>query len=438
MSIQTRIIWIILKSIQYKNKELLLSLIKAELVSSCSYLTELAMMVNPKKYHTIHKLFNRVKFDYVGIQIEIIIMILLFFKIRAISVSIDDSIVYRSRKKKVPNGYKQFDHANKANRSSYVYGQKWLAFGLIITIRGVTITLPLFIYLVKPKKNLISTTIAIEKKIKQIIDKRELTIKVEMITDSWFARGRLILRAKHKYGFSTITMARKDLVICEIPKPLKIAKVGRPKKYGAKIKPELEDLTKETTLYLYSKEVKIKYKEAIGQARFLKAEIIKAIWLTFDDSQSMRLIIATDTTLTVEEIIKRYAKRWDIEPMFNELKNRFKFKDIMMHTPQSYYQFLYFKIWCFIIIKLSSIHFKRTITDYIEDFLPWRVHYKRGVTITAGSTKLALRRVFSTLHIEMFFPKVGKNIERNSGDSGNIDFMGLELEERSEIMEGFV
>lgn len=99
--------------------------------------------------------------------------------------------------------------------------------------------------------------------------------------------------------------------------------------------------------------------------------------------------------------------------MFNELKNRFKFKDIMMHTSLSYYQFLYFKIWCFIIIKLSSIHFKQTIINYVQDFLPWRVHHEKGVTVTAGSTQLALRRVFATLHIDLFSPKVDENIEDN-------------------------
>lgn len=203
MHIHIRIIEIILQSIQYRNKELLLELIKAELISSSSYLTQLAMRVNPKKYHTIHKLFSRVRFDYVAIQIEIIVMILRVFEIDKISVSIDDSIVYRSRKKKVPNGHKQFDHANKANRSSYVFGQKWLAFGLII-------------------------------------------------------------------------------------------------------------------------------------------EIVKAVWVVFDDSQSMRLLVSTNENLSGEEIIKRYAKRWDIESMFNELKNHFSFKDIMMHTQKSYYQFLYF------------------------------------------------------------------------------------------------
>jgi len=425
MQLHLRIIEIILQSIEYKNKELLLNLIKAELKSSSGYLTRLAMMVNPKQYHTIHKLFSRVRFDYVSIQIEIIVAIVLFFKIGKITISIDDSIVYRSRKKKVPLGYKQYDHANKTNRSSYVFGQRWLAFGLIIEREKTKITIPLFIYLVKPKKNLISVTIAIQKKIRTIINKKRLNIKVEILTDSWFARGRLILRSVHNYNFSVITMVRKDAAIYKIPPKPKKRKAGRPKIYGDKIKPTLEELDQEVTLDIYSTEVKIKYKEAVAKARFLNGKIIKAVWLTFDDSQSVRLIISTDIKLSAKEIIRRYAKRWDIEPMFNELKNRFKFKEIMMHTTQNYYQFLYFKIWCFIIIKISSIHFKTKIIDYVKEFLPWRIHHKKGVTVTAGNTQLALKRIFSTLHISMFFPKVDKNIESNSI---NNEVLGFEFD----------
>lgn len=416
---------IILQSIQYKNKELLLNLIKAELISSSGYLTELAMIINPKKYHSIHKLFSRVKFDYIAIQIEIILIILTLFEIVKISISIDDSIVYRSRNKKVPEGHKQFDHANKANRSSYVFGQKWLAFGLIITIGEVTMTIPLFIYLAKPKKNLISTTIVILAKIKKVMIKRELSIEVEILTDSWFARERLILRAKNQYGFSVITMARKDLALYKLPPFRRKKTKGRPKKKGKRIKPQLKDLKKERTLNIYNKMVKVQYKEAICKARFLKYETVKAVWVRFDGSQSMRLLISTDTKLSGEEIIKRYAKRWDIESMFNDLKNHFRFKDIMMHTSRSYYQFLYFKIWCFIIIKLSSIQFKKTIIDYVRDFLPWRVHHTKGITVTAGSTQLALKRVFGTLHIGLFFPKVDKNTDM---DFKNNEFLGLGLD----------
>lgn len=435
MHIHIRIIEIILQSIQYRNKELLLDLIKAELISGSGYLTQLAMIVNPKKYHSIHKLFSRVRFDYVAIQIEIIVMILAKFKIDKISISIDDSIVYRSRKRKVPFGHKQFDHANKANRSSYVYGQRWLAFGLIVTIDKKTITLPLFIYLVKPKKNLISMTIVILQKMKQVMNKRELTLKVEVVTDSWFARQRLILRAKHRLNFSVITMARKDLALYKLPPARPKRAKGRPKIKGRRIVPQLKDLKKTLVLNIHGREITIKYKQAICKARFLKYEIVKAVWVEFDNNQSMRLLISTDINLSAEEIIKRYAKRWDIESMFNELKNRFKFKDIMMQTTQSYYQFLYFKIWCFIIIKLSSIDFKKTIIDYIEESLPWRVDYKKGVIVTAGSTQLALRRVFSTLHIGLFFPKVDKTVE---DDWANNEFMGFELDGSSGTVEGFV
>jgi hypothetical protein len=348
--------------------------------------------------------------------------IILFFKIVKLSISIDDSIIYRSRKKKVPNGHKQFDHANKANRSNYVFGQRWLAFGLIIEIRGMRVTLPLFIYLVEPEKNLISTTIFILSKIRKVMKQRELELKVELITDSWFARKRLILRATSKYGFSVITMARRDSAIYKLPPYRRKKARGRSKKKGKKILPTLEDLKKEKTLNLYGKEVKVRYKQAICKARFLEYAIIKAVWVEFDNNQSMRLIISTNTSLSGIEIIRRYAKRWDIEPMFNELKNNFRFKDIMMHTKQSYYQFLYFKIWCFIIIKLSSIEFRQTIVEYVKVMLPWRVHHKKGVTVTAGATQLALQTVFSTLHIDLFFPKVDKKIVKKPVSSETLGF----------------
>ena len=70
MHIYMIIIEIILQSIQYKNKELLLNLIKAELISSSGHLTKLAMKVNPKQYHSIHKVFSRVNIDYVSIQLN--------------------------------------------------------------------------------------------------------------------------------------------------------------------------------------------------------------------------------------------------------------------------------------------------------------------------------------------------------------------------------
>ncbi|HIE35370.1 MAG TPA: hypothetical protein EYP79_04160 [Campylobacterales bacterium] len=89
-TIHIRIIAIILEMIQYKNKRLLLELIKAELINNCEYLTELAMIVLPKSYHAIQKIFNRVRFDYIAIQITVIFYILKVFDIKIVIIPIEE------------------------------------------------------------------------------------------------------------------------------------------------------------------------------------------------------------------------------------------------------------------------------------------------------------------------------------------------------------
>ena len=71
--------------------------------------------------------------------------------------------------------------------------------------------------------------------------KRKLNLKVEVLTDSWFAKERLVLRAKHVCKFSVITMARKDLALYKLPPFRKKGTIGRPRKKGKRIKPEFKD-----------------------------------------------------------------------------------------------------------------------------------------------------------------------------------------------------
>jgi len=182
----------------------------------------------------------------------------------------------------------------------------------------------------------------------------------------------------------------------------------------------LEDLDEKATLQLYSRDVEIKYKEKIVKAKFLDYEIVKAVWVEFDNNGSLRLIISSNLTLSATQIIEQYSTRWNIEVMFNELKNSFRFKDNILHTVESYNRFLYFKIYAYIIIKLMLIEHKKTIIDYIKEFLPWRVHHEKGVIVTSNSAKLALNSFFSRLEIEQIFPKVYKN---KTHKSYNDDYM---------------
>ena len=87
-------------------------------------------------------------------------------------------------------------------------------------------------------------------------------------------------------------------------------------------------------------------------------------------------------------------------------------------------------LWAKYRYNFSTIEFKTKIITYIEEFLPWRIHHKKGITVTAGSTKLALRGVFSTLHIDLFFPKVHQNIDELFKDD---NFMAFALDEKYDL-----
>ena len=118
--------------------------------------------------------------------------------------------------------------------------------------------------------------------------------------------------------------------------------------------------------------------------------------------------LGSNTTLSATQIIGQYTLRWDIEVMFNELKNSFRFKDNILHNVESYNRFLYFKIYSYIIIKLTLLNHRESIIEYIKEFLPWRVDYKKDVIITTNSAELALNGFFSRLEIDEFLPIYGK------------------------------
>ena len=105
MELYRIIVVIILQNIQYKNKQLVLDMLKAVLLNNFGYITELATVVNPKGYHSIQKVFYRQIFNIVKIQIKIIVAIIKYYNIDFIRIAIDDTLVYRSRKEKVPNGF---------------------------------------------------------------------------------------------------------------------------------------------------------------------------------------------------------------------------------------------------------------------------------------------------------------------------------------------
>ena len=87
----------------------------------------------------------------------------------------------------------------------------------------------------------------------------------------------------------------------------------------------LNPQTKHTrALWLYGKVQRVRIRSVIAVARFLRGVPVRAVWCEMrqpDGTWSRpRLILATETDLTAQDVVEIYATRWGIEPLFHNLK----------------------------------------------------------------------------------------------------------------------
>jgi len=69
--------------------------------------------------------------------------------------------------------------------------------------------------------------------------------------------------------------------------------------------------------------VPIRFRSFRFRARFLGGLEVRAVWISLRVKgrwTKNRLLLSTDPTMPPEAIIRLYADRWTIEPMFNSLK----------------------------------------------------------------------------------------------------------------------
>jgi len=288
-------------------------------------------------------------------------------------VAIDDSFIFRSRNKKVPNGYWDYDHAQKHNRSKYVWGQNLLAVVFILEYGdSKLIRLPFRIKLKAPSitkihygRYMMRTAIGFLKKL-NLIDKTIISF------DSWFTNYPMI--AEFASSVTIVAQAKLNYAFYHLPPEITgKRKRGAPRKYGDRLqKPTIDQLQHEVELPLYSQDMKIRYSEFIVKARFLKGMIIKIVYIQFPKAKKLRLLISTDIDMSAADIIKAYEKRWNVESFFYEYKHMLGLKDMMQHSLQTYYKWGYIRLISYNIINFLKISHEAEIKSFISLSSPWR------------------------------------------------------------------
>src|SRR3954451_22743579 len=248
-------------------------------------------------------------------------------------VVIDDTVVERISAG-APGSLIHHNHSAKPNRPRFLRGQGWLCLAAVVEHGWRGGAVPLMLRLVRRgthRGKLRSARFLV-----RLLGQR--LGRARLLLDAWFMRARLIEAALAE-GHTVIGRARRDLALYAVPRPPRRRRRGRPRKYGPRMTPErVEALPFHRSARIpYGKLEVVRYRTCRVAARFLKGQVVRAVWVQLerpDRPGEERLLVCTDPDLPATEVITSYAKRWSVEPLFAAMKHGWGLEDAWQQSRQ--------------------------------------------------------------------------------------------------------
>jgi hypothetical protein len=373
-----------------------IELLIGAMLTQSGFVTEAWLAINPlRSWSAYYKWLQHGKWSWVALGVQLAKLVVTFFPQPIWFLIFDDTFIYRSSKK-APGSDIHHQHGNKANRPQYARGQCWVTMALSITAGMKHSAVPLLSRLMRKSGNTSKLDAAISL---LAVIAPVFTGKGQLFTlvDSWYMKWPY-LREVRKRGFHAIGQVRRDTALYSVP--VQQRGKGRPRKYGEKYTQELVATLKEhrRRVFLYGKYQWVRYRSAVCLAKFMKGCSVRAVWMQFEDSSGnlskQRLLLSTCATLTAEEVFLYYARRWSIEDLFNQLKNRWGWRESWQQSRQVLHRWTQIVSVAFALPQLLAIY----CGDQVENLMhltPWR---KRN-PLTAGRVRLGLQMILGNVRV---------------------------------------
>ena len=282
-----------------------------------------------------------------------------------------------------------FDHAAKANQSTYPWAQNIVSVGLLKKVKGRWACLFLDFRFYLPKKTIEAkketamirgAVVPFQTKLAQAgymlieIANHFSGVPVLAVMDSWFGNDSLWkpVRKTIRERFNILSRLRCNNVLYARPGKRKSGQRGRCRKYGERLGTATElarSVQKETKTYivnLYGKQRKVSAYDRIVMLKTLKRRV-RVVWV-FRQTRWIALF-TTDLDLSVTQIIEYYGARWKIESGFKELKQDIGSQKSQCRNAQAVSNHLSF---CMMASTLTWIYADRLKTN------PERRHKVKG------------------------------------------------------------
>lgn len=150
--------------------------------------------------------------------------------------------------------------------------------------------------------------------------------------------------------------------------------------------------------------VPIRFRSFRFRARFLGGLEVRAVWISLRVKgrwTKSRLLLSP--TMTPEAIIRLYADRWTIEPMFNSLKHAEGAKELWQRSKEAFHRWLHLVQAGMALTVMLSLRDDPDIVR-LAHAGPWR----REVHPTPGMIKDGLIRRFWNCRVDGLFTRKGR------------------------------
>jgi SRSO17 transposase len=228
---------------------------------------------------------------------------------------VDDTLAKKTGKK-IPGCGWHKDHAqNMAN----VFGHQWVLSALLCK----DFLLPLWARLYHPKGTRgcgpFQTKITLAQKIIRALA-LPIPCKVYVLADSWYW-AKTLARVCRKCGYHMISQLKSNSVFWVHGKRTKITELMAQ-----------SSAYREVSLSLYGKQKTIKIAKFIGTLKDLGNV---AVVVVKERRKKPFYLVCTNVHLAAMDVVKYYAKRWKIEQMIKDLKQRLGFADYQVRDLQA-------------------------------------------------------------------------------------------------------
>ena len=387
-----------------------LELLIGAMLTQTGFVTGAWLAINPlRSWSAYYKWLQEGQWSWVALGLQMARMVVAFFPQLAWFLIIDDTFVYRASRKAPGSGiYHQ--HGNKANRPQYARGQCWVSLALSVTRGRKQAAIPLLSRLMRTDGN--TGKLDAAKVLLRAVARVFTGKQVCLLVDSWYMKYPLIAFVL-ALGFQVTGQVRRDTALHALP--VVTGKRGRPAKYGDKYTPDAVALLPEVRhwVFLYGKWQWVRYRTAVCLAKFLHGHRVRAVWMQFEDEaghlSKPRLLIATNSAQSADEVFKDYARRWAIEDLFNQMKNGWGWREAWQQSRQVLHRWTQILSAAYTLPQLLSMYCSEQMHDLLQ-LTPWR----KKAPVTAGQVRLGLRLIFSHVRVRDWWDPRCRKFEHGS------------------------